>query len=312
MKKRVYIIYTGGTLGMQKTERGFRPVPNWFEQQLRELDVLNAPDMPEFTFNEYTPLLDSSDIRPEHWLTMAQDIAANYQQYDGFVILHGTDTMAYTAAALHILLENLAKPVIITGAQIPLSEEHSDTVTNVRNALYAAAHSSIKQVGLLFHRRVFLGEYATKYSTASLDGFASPNTKPLLEWPGEYLQLEPASNTESASLPDLVVKNFTPKQVTVLTFHPGMNFELIANSLNQPWDAVILHSFGSGNIPQNPLLLNTLAKLSQKGVTLYNCSQCLHGEVATKYASGYLMADMGVIAVGDRTLEATLALAHIG
>src|SRR5690554_4209558 len=123
-KKQIYVVYTGGTLGMQKTERGFRPVPNWFEQQLRSLLEFNSPEMPGFKLHEYSTLLVTSDIHPQHWQTIAQDIVDNHEYYDGFVVLHGTDTMAYTAAGLHYLLEGLTKPVILTGAQLR-SEEHT-------------------------------------------------------------------------------------------------------------------------------------------------------------------------------------------
>lgn len=309
-KKRVFIIYTGGTLGMQKTERGFRPVPNWFEEQLVSLPELHSAEMPEYELLEYSPLLDSSDILPEHWARMAQDIAERYDQFDGFVVLHGTDTMAYTAAALHYLLEDLSKPVIVTGSQIPLSEPSSDAPANVRNAIYAAAHSGLQQVGLLFHRQILAGNYATKFSAQALDGFASPNAKPLWQWQEEFLSL-PTSEPSSAEVAPLKIKPLAPKRVTVVTFHPGMEFKLVGHWLDQAWDAVILHSFGAGNIPQHPLLLDMLRQLANRGVKLYNCTQCLEGEVQTKYASGYLMAEMGVISCGKQTLEATLVQAHL-
>lgn len=308
-RKRVLIIYTGGTLGMQKTERGFRPVPNWLAEQLASLPALHTQEMPTYELIEYSPLLDSSDILPEHWANIANDIAKNYQQFDGFVVLHGTDTMAYTAAALHYLLENLSKPVIITGSQIPLSEENSDAPANIRNALYAAAYSGLQQVGLLFHRRLLAGNYATKFSAQALDGFASPNADPLLQWNDEYLQLRPIASSANNHLK---VKPFSPKKVIVLTFHPGMNFELLAAWLKQPWDAVILHSFGSGNIPQNPQLLEILAWLAKQKTTLYNVSQCPHGEVQANYASGYWLAELGVISQGKLSLESSVAFAHIG
>lgn len=314
-KKRIYILYTGGTLGMKKTERGFRPVANWFGEQLKQLPELHSADMPEFVLHEYSPLLDSSDILPAHWAKMAADIAAHYHEYDGFVVLHGTDTMAYTAAALHYLLApKLTKPVIITGAQIPLSEPNSDAPANVRNALYAAAYAGLAQVGLLFHCHVLAGQYATKFRAQDLDSFISPNAQPLLSWAGTYLA------QSDFNKPDLIApeaptsflpKTFVPKKVAVLTFHPGMSFELVGQWLAQSWDCVILHSFGSGNIPQHPLLLAALTAAAKRGVKLINCTQCLEGEVQMKYASGYLMADMGVISAQNKTLEAALAWAHI-
>src|SRR5690554_6940122 len=189
-KKQIYVVYTGGTLGMQKTERGFRPVPNWFEQQLRSLPEFNSPEMPGFTLHEYSPLLDSSDIHPQHWQSIAQDIVDNYEYYDGFVVLHGTDTMAYTAAGLHYLLESLTKPVILTGAQLAIGEPNTDAVRNVRNALYAAAFSGINQVSLLFDKHLLKSEYATKFDELRINSFAYFNDEPLLAWEEEVLQIK--------------------------------------------------------------------------------------------------------------------------
>src|SRR5690606_23935469 len=121
------------------------------------------------------------------WQRMADDIYANYQDYDGFVVLHGTDTMAYSAAALHYLLEGLAKPVIFTGAQTPLSEPNTDTVRNVRNAMFAAAHSGLAGVALLFDKKLLKAEYATKFDAQSFDGFASFNVEPIITWQGDFL-----------------------------------------------------------------------------------------------------------------------------
>lgn len=308
-KKQIYVVYTGGTLGMQKTERGFRPVPNWFEQQLRSLPEFNSPEMPGFTLHEYSPLLDSSDIHPQHWQTIAQDIIDNYEGYDGFVVLHGTDTMAYTAAGLHYLLESLTKPVILTGAQLAIGEPNTDAVRNVRNALYAAAFSGINQVSLLFDKHLLKAEYATKFDAQNLNGFASFNAEPLLAWTEEFLQLpETLTAAKTHSLPKL--KKLTPKKVGLITFYPGMDFDFLATYLNQKWDTVILHSFGAGNIPQHPMLWQSLKELTAAGVQLINCTQCKKGEVQIKYASGYMMAELGVQSAGDKTLESTLARAY--
>lgn len=308
-KKQIYVVYTGGTLGMQKTERGFRPVPNWFEQQLRSLSEFNSPEMPEFTLHEYSPLLDSSDIHPQHWQTIAQDIIDNYEHYDGFVVLHGTDTMAYTAAGLHYLLESLTKPVILTGAQLAIGEPNTDTIRNVRNALYAAAFSDINQVSLLFDKHLLKAEYATKFDAQNLNGFASFNAEPLLAWTEEFLQLpETLTENKPHSLPKL--KELTPKKIGLITFYPGMDFEFLTAYLKQDWHTIILYSFGAGNIPQHPMLWQSLKEAVAAGVQLINCTQCAKGEVQIKYASGYMMAELGVLSAGDKTLESTLAWAY--
>src|SRR5690554_6402493 len=308
-KKQIYVVYTGGTLGMQKTERGCRPVPNWFEQKRRSLPEFNSPEMPGFTLHEYSPLLDSSDIHPQHWQTIAQDIVDNYEYYDGFVVLHGTDTMAYTAAGLHYLLEGLTKPVILTGAQLAIGEPNTDAIRNVRNALYVAAFSAINQVSLLFDKHLLKAEYATKYDAQNLNGFASFNAESLLAWTEEFLTLpEMTVTANDSALPKL--KEFTPKKVGLITFYPGMNFAFLATYLHQKWDTVILHSCGAGNIPHHPSLWQSLKELTAAGVQLINCTQCAKGEVQIKYASGYMMAELGVQSAGDKTLESTLARAY--
>lgn len=300
---------------MQKTERGYRPVAHFFEQRLRAQAELHSTDMPEFVVHEYSPLLDSSDIRPEHWQKIAQDIADNYADFDGFVVLHGTDTMAFSAAALHYLLPNLTKPVILTGAQIPLVEPHSDTVNNVRNALFVAANSAMTQVAVLFHRVLLAAPYVTKFDAQSLDGFASPRCAPLLTWQQDFCTYqdikEPRKSPHRLGEHAITVTAFTPKKIGILHLYPGMDFELHSAYFQQPWDALILLSFGSGNIPQHPLLQQQLRALSARKVALINCSQCPKGEVEKKYGSGYFMADIGVIFAGDKTLESTLAWAHI-
>ncbi len=303
--KRIFVIYTGGTLGMQPTPRGYQPLAGWLEQQLRQLPELQQPEMPEFVLHEYAPLLDSSDMQPQHWQTIATDIYNHYDDYDGFVVLHGTDTMAYSAAAVQCLLPGLGKPVIFTGAQIPLAEAGSDAPANIRNALYAAAHSGITQVGIVFHRQLLPAEYATKVDAQGLAAFTAPNAKPLLEWTDEYLKLPELVHVKNGNKPEL--KSIVAQKIAVLTLHPGMDFELIAQWLAQPWDAVILQTFGSGNAPQHPTLLSALKGASARGVRIINRSQCARGDVRTTYGGAYALADCGVVAAGDQTLEMLLA-----
>lgn len=147
-KKSIYVAYTGGTIGMQRSEQGYIPVSGHLQRQLALMPEFHRPEMPDFTIHEYTPLMDSSDMTPEDWQHIVEDIKAHYDDYDGFVILHGTDTMAYTASALSFMLENLGKPVIVTGSQIPLAELRSDGQINLLNALYVAANYPINEVTL--------------------------------------------------------------------------------------------------------------------------------------------------------------------
>lgn len=147
-KKSIYVAYTGGTIGMQRSEPGLYSGFRHLQRQLALMPEFHRPEMPDFTIHEYAPLMDSSDMTPQDWQHIAEDIQAHYDEYDGFVILHGTDTMAYTASALSFMLENLSKPVIVTGSQIPLAELRSDGQINLLNALYVAANYPINEVTL--------------------------------------------------------------------------------------------------------------------------------------------------------------------
>lgn len=178
-KKSIYVAYTGGTIGMQRSEHGYVPVSGHLQRQLALMPEFHRPEMPDFTIHEYHPLMDSSDMTPEDWQHIADDIRSHYEEYDGFVILHGTDTMAFTASALSFMLENLGKPVIVTGSQIPLAELRSDGQINLLNALYVAANYPINEVALFFNNRLFRGNRTTKAHADGFDAFASPNLAPL-------------------------------------------------------------------------------------------------------------------------------------
>ena len=310
-KKRIYVLYTGGTLGMLPTEQGLQPAAGWLGQQLAQMPCLLTEEMPEFVVHEYQPLLDSSDITPVHWQHMAQDITEHYDAYDGFVVLHGTDTMAYSAAGLYYFLTGLSKPVIFTGSQLPLSVPDSDAPNNLRNAFYVAARADITQVAVLFDQQLIAGNRATKFDAQDKSGFISLNAEPLLSWDTPFLQL-PESTVRVTKNPPVQLRPYQPRNVAVLHIYPGMNFTLLDAFFDQPWDTLILHSFGSGNVPQHPVLREALHRLRQRGVQLINCTQCPSGEVQQNYASGYWLADLGVLSAGNKSIESTIAWAHLG
>src|SRR5512137_26017 len=179
MKKRVYIAYTGGTIGMTKTPEGYAPAYGFLEAQIAAMPELRSDLMPEFDIHEYDPLLDSANMTPAEWLKIAQDIADHYDHYDGFIVLHGTDTMAYTASALPFMLQGLRKPVVLTGSQIPLCEVRNDARANIVTALTVAANFDIPEVCLCFGNQLLRGCRSVKVSADGLDAFASPNLPPL-------------------------------------------------------------------------------------------------------------------------------------
>lgn len=266
-------------------------------------------EMPEFTINEYQPLIDSSNMSPADWQHIANDIQQHYDDYDGFVVLHGTDTMAYTSSALSFMLENLSKPVIVTGSQIPLSQLRSDGQENLLNSLYIAANYPINEVGLYFNNKLFRGNRSIKAYADGFNAFDSPNLPPLLE-AGINIKLIEGKISEPVSLP-LKLAQITPQPIGVVHLYPGISVELIKNIIKQPVKALIIRSYGVGNAPQNQAMLDCLKQANDDGIVIVNCSQCIKGTVNMKgYATGNALSKIGVISGNDMTLEATLTKLH--
>ncbi|QEO45588.1 asparaginase [Vibrio tarriae] len=309
-RKHIYIAYTGGTIGMKKSDHGYVPVAGFMEKQLASMPEFHRPEMPLFTIHEYDPLMDSSDMTPADWQLIADDIAANYEKYDGFVILHGTDTMAYTASALSFMFENLGKPVIVTGSQIPLADLRSDGQANLLNALHVAANYPINEVTLFFNNRLMRGNRSRKSHADGFSAFSSPNLPPLLE-AGINIELSTNVKVDEKPSGEFKVNPITPQPIGVITMYPGISHEVIRNTLLQPVNAMILLTFGVGNAPQNPELLAQLKAASERGVIVVNLTQCLAGKVNMGgYATGCALADAGVISGYDMTPEAALAKLH--
>jgi len=308
-KKSIYVAYTGGTIGMQRSEHGYIPVSGHLQRQLALMPEFHRPEMPDFTIHEYDPLMDSSDMTPEDWQHIADDIKANYDNYDGFVILHGTDTMAFTASALSFMLDNLGKPVIVTGSQIPLAELRSDGQINLLNALYVAANYPVNEVSLFFNNRLFRGNRTTKAHADGFNAFASPNLAPLLEAGIHIRKLGTLAAPHGEG--ELIVHPITPQPIGVVTIYPGISADVIRNFLRQPVKALILRSYGIGNAPQNAEFLKELQEASQRGILVINLTQCMSGKVNMGgYATGNALAHAGVIGGSDMTVEATLTKLH--
>jgi L-asparaginase len=294
---------------MQRSDQGFIPVSGHLQQQLANMPEFHRAEMPDFTIHEYQPLIDSSDMTPLDWQSIADDIRKNYDQYDGFVILHGTDTMAFTASALSFMLENLAKPVIVTGSQIPLEQLRSDGQQNLLNALFVAANYPINEVALFFNNTLYRGNRTTKAHADGFNAFASPNLAPLLEAGIHIRRL----NTPPAPTGDgeLIVHPITPQPIGVVTIYPGISSDVVSNFLLQPVKALILRSYGVGNAPQNPAFLKELKEASARGIVVVNLTQCMSGKVNMGgYATGNALALAGVISGYDLTVEATLTKLH--
>ena len=309
MRKRIYIAYTGGTIGMKPSENGYIPQKQHLTDAIMKAPDFHREEMPEFTINEYDPLIDSSNMSPSDWQHIADDIKKNYDEYDGFVVLHGTDTMAYTSSALSFMLENLGKPVIVTGSQIPFSQLRSDGQENLLNSLYIAANFPINEVGLYFNNRLFRGNRSIKAYADGFNAFDSPNLPALLE-AGINIKLIEGKISTTVSQP-LTLAQITPQPIGVVHLYPGISVELIKNIIKQPVKALIIRSYGVGNAPQNQAMLDCLKQANDDGVVIVNCSQCSKGTVNMKgYATGNALSKIGVISGHDMTLEATLTKLH--
>jgi len=308
-KKNIYVAYTGGTIGMQRSAQGYIPVSGHLQQQLADMPEFHRPEMPDFTIHEYQPLIDSSDMTPEDWQSIAEDIRQNYDRYDGFVILHGTDTMAFTASALSFMLENLAKPVIVTGSQIPLAELRSDGQQNLLNSLYVAANYPISEVSLFFNNTLYRGNRTTKAHADGFNAFASPNLPALLEAGIHIRRLN--TPPAPAGQGELKVHTITPQPIGVVTIYPGISADVVRNFLRQPVKALILRSYGVGNAPQNKEFLAELQQASERGIVVVNLTQCISGKVnMAGYATGNALEHAGVISGSDLTVEAALTKLH--
>lgn len=309
MKKRIYIAYTGGTIGMKPSKDGYIPQKQHLTDAIMKTPDFHRKEMPEFTINEYHPLIDSSNMSPTDWQHIANDIKKHYDDYDGFVVLHGTDTMAYTSSALSFMLENLSKPVIVTGSQIPFSQLRSDGKENLLNALFIAANFPINEVGLFFNNKLFRGNRSIKAYADGFNAFDSPNLPPLLE-AGINIKLIEGKITQPIAQP-LKLAQITPQPIGVVHLYPGISVELIKNIIKQPVKALIIRSYGVGNAPQNQAMLDCLKQANDNGIVIVNCSQCIKGTVNMKgYATGNALSKIGVISGNDMTLEATLTKLH--
>jgi L-asparaginase len=312
-KKKIYIAYTGGTIGMKKSTNGYVPVTGYITDVIKSLTELHRPEMPEFDIQEYDPVIDSSNMTPNDWQFIANDIKQRYNDYDGFVVLHGTDTMAYTASALSFMFENLSKPVIVTGSQIPLSEIRSDGQLNLLNALYLAAHYPIPEVGLFFNNKLFRGNRSTKADSIGFNAFDSPNFPELAKAGikisvNENLVVPARSVSEAAPLN---VTNIKHQPIGVVSLYPGISNVVIANILAQPVNALIIQSYGVGNAPEDQALLNEIRQAHKREILVVNQTQYHHGIININgYTTGHALKDAGVLSAHDMTLEACLTKVH--
>ena len=307
MDKKVLIIYTGGTIGMKGTESGYAPTKGYLAEAIKDIPDLKSPSMPAWELCEMDPLLDSSDMTVVEWNVIGRKIYENYHAYDGFVILHGTDTMAYTASALSFMLKGLSKPVILTGSQIPLSEIRSDGRDNLITSLLIAGEGVVREVALYFSGKLLRGNRATKMNADHLVAFASPNFPPLAE-AGITIKYN-YSVIKAAKDEGLSFITLTEIPIGVIKVFPGIQFSLFESIMTDKLSGIVLETFGAGNIPGGGgKLIPIIKKAFSSGSVVVVCSQCPGGTVTLgAYKTSSSLKEAGAVSGKDMTTEAAVA-----
>lgn len=313
-KSSVLLIYTGGTIGMKEDPHTKALRPFDFRQILNEVPEIEkfAMKIDAYTFN---PPIDSSDVMPNLWVKLADLIKEQYDSYDGFVVLHGTDTMSYSASTLSFMLSGLTKPVVFTGSQLPIGVPRTDGKENLISAVEIASakdaegHALVPEVTVFFGSKLMRGNRTTKVNAEYFNAFTSPNFPPLAEAGitiryNESLIRKPADWDLPLSLwPKLDTR------VSILKIHPGITPQVVKDILcGAETRAIILETYGAGNAPSTKWFIDTVRQATDMGKIIVNVTQCLSGKVDMGiYATGKGLKDAGVISGVDSTTESMLA-----
>lgn len=306
MKNKVLIVYTGGTIGMVQDENGsLKPFPM---DHIYDL----VPELKKCTYTidtcQMENIIDSSNMTPTCWIELAEIIERQYDNYDGFVILHGTDTMAYTASALSFMFKNLSKPIILTGSQLPMGVLRSDGRENIICALELAScrEAYIPEVCLFFENHLYRGNRSTKVSAENFDAFCSFNY-PSLAKAAIKFSFKPHLFLPKPEKPLEVRKSFD-RNIAVLKLFPGITPTVVDSILHIPGlKGVIIETFGSGNAPTEPWFINAIADAISRGIVVLNVTQCKAGAVIMgQYEASCELSRIGVIGGNDITLEAAV------
>lgn len=305
------LIYTGGTIGMRKDLKTGALKAFNFSKLLQRVPELKQLDCEIETVSFEHPI-DSSDMNPGHWNVIASVVKDNYKQYDGFVVLHGSDTMSYTASALSFMLENLSKPVILTGSQLPIGDLRTDAKENLITAIQIASlqennKAVIQEVCLYFEYKLYRGNRTTKINAENFNAFASPNYPALIE-SGVYLNLKPESFLAHNPAMDLVVHKDLDTNVVILKLFPGINKKVLSAIVGIPnLRGIVLETYGSGNATTEEWFLNLIQEAIAKGIYVVNVTQCSAGSVNMgQYETSSDMKKIGVISGKDITTEAAI------
>ena len=308
----VLLIYTGGTIGMiENPETGALEAFNF--DQLQE----NVPELKRFNYRissyQFNPPIDSSDMEPTLWAKLVKIIHYNYNNFDGFVILHGTDTMAYTASALSFMLENLSKPVILTGSQLPIGVLRTDGKENLITSIEIAAAKHpdgtaiVPEVCIFFENHLLRGNRTTKINAVNFNAYRK-YYYPTLATAGIHIKYDYDRIRKADPKTPMHPHYVFDTNVVILTIFPGIQENIVKTVLNTPGlRAVVLKTYGSGNAPQKPWFIQLLKEATQRGIVIVNISQCSTGMVEmARYETGLHLLDAGVISGYDATVESVL------
>jgi len=310
-KSKILLIYTGGTIGMRKDfETGALKALN-FSKLLDNIPELNLLDCEIDTFSFENPI-DSSNMNPEKWTEIAVTIESNYADFDGFVVLHGSDTMSYSASALSFMLENLSKPIIFTGSQLPIGDLRTDAKENLITAIQIASLQEngkplIKEVCLYFEYKLYRGNRTTKINAEHFRAFISPNYPFLIE-SGVHLKINSESFLPSNKQAELQVHTKLDTNVAIIKMFPGISETVLLAILNiQSLKGIVLETYGAGNAPTEEWFLTLLQNAISRGLHIVNVTQCAIGSVSMgQYETSTSMKKLGIISGKDCTTEAAI------
>jgi L-asparaginase len=310
-KVKILLIYTGGTIGMMKNfETGALKAFN-FSKLLNKIPELKQLDCEIETISFEKPI-DSSNMNSIHWIKIANIIEEKYNYFDGFVVLHGSDTMSYSASALSFMLENLNKPVIFTGSQLPIGDLRTDAKENLITAIQIASLQSksksvITEVGLYFEYKLYRGNRTTKINAEHFNAFASPNYPELAE-SGVHLKVNTPFLLPKSTNKTLKINTALDNNVAVIKLFPGINETVLAAILNIPnLKGIVLETYGSGNAPTEEWFISLLRKAIKSGLHIVNVTQCSGGSVSMgHYETSITLKKIGVISGKDITTEAAI------
>jgi len=306
----VLIIYTGGTIGMVRNEESGALKAFDFDALINEIPEIKKLKC-KIEATSFDEPIDSSNMQPKDWLNIAQIIFDNYSKHDGFVVLHGSDTMAYTASALSFLLENLSKPVILTGSQLPIGEVRTDAKENLLTAVEIAATKKngkavVPEVAIYFEYDLYRGNRSTKSNAEDFEAFTSPNY-PVLAQAGVSLKFN-KNNIYQPNDKALKLNQFSNNHIATLKLYPGITKEVVSAILNIPdLKAIVLETFGAGNASTQDWFINLLKEANNKDIIILNISQCEGGSVDQgKYETSSAFSQIGVVSGKDMTYEAAV------